>query len=162
MSERLNVNSSEIKKGSQCAFLINNVGRSDLVYRGKVEDIKGGGFYGKALIFPDFVVKTTEPDSWHLLWRRANRLVSHRSTLFPPQAVETDAQLDHISSKLIHLAITSLTSGYITAPDSYGYTDLNSIGFSQVIERMHGRGARFDSGGRENLEFKIARQKYGI
>lgn len=160
MAERLKVGNTEINIGSHITFNVTGVDGSGISnHQGVVEDIRGGGFYGKALLFPDFVVKTTEPDPWHLLWRRVNRLASHGSVIFPPQVAETAAQLDSLSTRMIHKTIPYLTEGRVTSPDSFGYTQLESLGFAQVVERMNGRGAKFNAGSRENAKFEEIRQR---
>ena len=160
MTERLKIGKQEISIGSHATFNITGIeSPKDISYEGIVEDIRGGGFCGKALLFPDCVVKTTEPDPWHLLWRRVNRLASHGSVIFPPQVAETAAQLDSLSTRIIHKTVPYLTDGQVVSPNSFGYTQLESLGFAQVVERMNGRGAKFDASLGESAKFKQIRQR---
>ena len=129
-------------------------------FSGQIEDIRGGGFYGKVLMFEDSVIKTALPDPWHELWRHVNW-----RRPFPPQAYETAAILDHLSSTIIE---KSMPLRNIIVPKSYGYTELGSLGFgqdtfgplgfAQLIERVHGRQAKFDKHGRENKDIANARK----
>lgn len=123
------------------------------VWEGTIRAIRGGGFYGKALIFDDFVIKTTIPDAWHLFWRSAN----YYSPIFPPQSYESIAQIDHLATRILHLIMPILTDNEIISPDSYGYTHLGPLGYAQVLERMYGRGTRFDRDG-ENERFQNTRE----
>lgn len=157
MAERLKIGNQEVGVGTKLDLKISEIGNSISEYHGTVEDIRGGGFYGKALLFPDLVVKTTQPDPWHLFWRRVNRLASHGSVIFPSQVSEAAAKLDFLSTKIIHKTIPHLTKGLVTSPDSLGFTELESLGYAQVLERMHGRGARFDVALEENTRFKNVR-----
>lgn len=160
MAERLKAGNTEINIGSRITFTTTRIdGAETSNYQGVIEDIRGGGFYGNALIFPDLVVKTTEPDPWHLLWRRINRLASHGSIIFPSQVSETAARLDSLSTRIIHKTIPYLTDGRVVSPNAFGYTELESFGFAQVVERMSGRGAKFNAGSGENSKFKEIREK---
>lgn len=160
MTERLKSGGKEITIGSTISFDLRGVNGGELQNaHGVVEDIRGGGFYGKALLFQDFVVKTTEPDPWHLLWRRINRLASHGSIIFPSQVSETAARLDSLSTQIIHKTIPYLTEGRVVSPNAFGYTELESLGFAQVVERMSGRGANFNVGSGEKVKFKEIREK---
>lgn len=113
--------------------------------------IKGGGFFGKVLISAneDFVIKTSVPDPWHDLWRRINW--NFRD--FPSQVNETQAKLDHLSTNLINDVIPVLTAGQFYSPRSLGYTKLPN-GYAQVLERVHGRGPRFDTPNDEFTKFR--------
>ncbi|MEM6280766.1 MAG: hypothetical protein AAF787_01120 [Chloroflexota bacterium] len=125
-----------------------------------IRALAGGGFYGKVLIFDDYVIKTAMPDPWHHFWRTAN----FRSPVFPPQASEAAARLDHLAMQIIHLTISVFSEGEIYAPRSLGYTWVESVGYAQIIERMTGRGVRFDVDG-ENSRFAAAREQiwqYGL
>jgi hypothetical protein len=121
---------------------------------GIVEDIRGGGFYGRVMLFEDEVIKTSEPDSWHKLWRHVNWELSP----FPPQSSKLAAELDFLSGRIINRIIPNLTEGKVITPDSIGYTNLNEIGFGQVLERVRGRGARFDMGVAESDLFATTRK----
>lgn len=86
-------------------------------------------------------------------------MASHGSVIFPPQVAETAAQLDFLSTRIIHKTIPYLTGGQVISPNSFGYTQLESSGFAQVVERMSGRGAKFDTRLGENAKFKQIRQR---
>jgi len=107
-----------------------------------IEAVKGGGFFGLVPIpkDEDYVIKTSLPDPWHEFWRGINWGFRQ----FPSQVSETAAQLDHLSMNLIHDAIPVLTNGFVYTPRSLGYTGLSS-GFAQVIEKLDGRGPRYDN-----------------
>lgn len=113
--------------------------------------IKDGGFFGKVLIPAngDFVIKTSVPDPWHDLWRRINW--NFRD--FPSQVNETQAKLDHLATNLIHGVIPILTEGQFYSPRSLGYTKLPN-GYAQVLERVRGRGPRFDKPDDEFTKFR--------
>jgi hypothetical protein len=117
-----------------------------ITYEDEILAVAGGGFYGTVLIFEDYVVKTAQPDAWHHLWRMLN----FRSPLFPPQAEEASARLDHLSMQIIHLIVPHYTKGELVAPASSGYTWLDGLGYAQVIERMIGHGVRFDVEGQND------------
>lgn len=124
--------------------------------QGTIEAVRSGGFYGKAIILDSgYVVKTTQPDSWHELWRRVNWDMG----VFPPQSSELAAQLDHVSMHIIHRMIGELTGGAIVTPKSYGYADMGEMGFAQIVERMHGRGPRWDGGDDEEKRIADARKQ---
>ena len=153
--ERITIGQQELMVGDQLNFELSSVPASigPISISGEIEDIRGGGFYGRAILLKDHVIKTTEPDSWHLLWRRIN----WAGYPFPPQSSEYAAQLDHISTRVIHLLVPKLTNGQVITPDSYGYTKLDSLGFAQVLERVHGHPARFNTE-EENKKIKEARR----
>ena len=119
-----------------------------------IEGVKGGGFYGQVLLLDnDTVLKTAQPDGFHELLR----LVNWNLEPFPPQHLKEAARLDHLAMNIIHKVVTRVTQGRITTPKSYGYTHLPGVGYAQVIERIHGRGARFDTKENENDEFRNIR-----
>lgn len=120
-------------------------------FKGSIKDIRGGGFYGKTLIFEDSVIKTGKPDSWHEFWRNLNW-----GKPFPPQAFETAAILDHLSTTIIN---KTMPLKNILTPKSLGYTDLGELGFGQAIERMFGTIPQFDEGGKENMAIENARRQ---
>ena len=116
-----------------------------------VAAIRGGGFFGRVLIPEegDFVIKTSVPDPWHDLWRRANW--SFRE--FPSQVSETQAKLDYLASNLIADTVPVLTDGRFIVPHTFGYTQLAN-GYAQVVERMHGRPPRYDTQDDEFIDFQ--------
>lgn len=117
-----------------------------------IEDLRGGGFFGKVIIpqSEDFVIKTSLPDPWHHFWR----IINWDFKPFPAQSDELSAQLEHLSTKVIHLALPALSNNKFCSPDSLGYAQLNT-GFAQIVEKMHGRPPRFD---RKIDEYKLFRQ----
>lgn len=160
MGERIRVGNQELRPGDYLAFQGKSVPEfQESSYGGTIEDIRGGGFYGRAIVFHDFVVKTTQPDSWHLLWRRLNRIQSHGSVVFPPQESEHAAKLDHLSANIIHKLVPHATGGIVISPESYGYTIIDQLGFAQIMERLQGRGARFNAVVDENARFGAVRKK---
>lgn len=153
--ERIQIGEQVIVSGdSFSAKALSPVEESTLV-GGIVEDIRGGGFYGRVMLFENEVIKTSEPDSWHKLWRHVN----WGSSPFPPQSSKLAAESDFLSGRIINRIIPNLTEGRVVTPDSIGYTDLSEIGFGQVIERVHGRGARFDMGEAERDSFTKTRER---
>lgn len=152
--ERIQIGTQEIILGS-CftAEALSPISKSVTV-GGEVEAIRDGGFYGKVMLFKNEVIKTTEPDSWHKLWRQINWGLSS----FPPQSSELAAQLDFLAARIINRVVPEVTDGRVITPDSIGYVDLGKIGFGQVIERMRGRGARFYPEN-ENKLFNQTRQR---
>lgn len=150
--------------GERRHFFIHGI-ETDLensIVEGSIENIVEGGFYGKSIIlnsqsdvYPDFVVKTTEPGS---PTKKIGRMANWDGKPFPPQYLEVAAQLDHLSSRITHLAIPEATNGRVISPNSYGYTDLGNLGYAQVLERMRGRGARFDTESNENGKLKAHRK----
>ncbi|MBI4100362.1 hypothetical protein HY439_01340 [Candidatus Microgenomates bacterium] len=121
-----------------------------------IRDVRGGGFFGRVIIPEDggYVIKTSCPDSWHHLWREVNWDFKP----FPARVFEIDAQLEHLSTRLIHQVLPRLSGGKFRSPDSFGYTDLPN-GFAQVVEKMEGRGPRFDLPKNEFLEFRQAQEE---
>jgi hypothetical protein len=143
------------RPGAEFEFDVRHLGLSSShTVGGTLEGVRGGGFYGKVLLFDGFVVKTTLPDDWHNLWRTLN----HRLPVFPPGSLESAAQLDHLATRIIHITMPLVTDEGIITPDSYGYTDLGPFGFAQVLERLSGRGARFDVP-HENERIRLARER---
>lgn len=155
--ERLQLGNNELLPGqifsAQLKTLIPPTDDGEFYISSPIEAIREGGFYGATLLFPDFVIKTTEPlGAGH----KIGRFVNHGNKPFPSQNLESGAQLDHLAAHLIHLAFPLLTQGTVITPESYGYIDMKQLGFAQVLERMHGRGARFDRPG-ENEKFGSTR-----
>jgi len=156
-SERIKVGKNELGPGGR--FYCESVsfdrgGETRQVVGGIVEDVRGGGFYGRTLLLPNAVVKTAEPDSWHLFWRNLNWGLKP----FPSQSSELAAQLDHLATKIIHRIVPVATDGEVVTPDSLGYADLGRLGYGQVLERMRGRGVRFDVANGENVKFARTRR----
>lgn len=121
-----------------------------------IADVFGGGFFGRVLIpeGQDFVIKTSLPDPWHHLWRLANWDLKP----FPAQENEVDAQLEHLSTRLIHQVLPVLSGGKFSSPDSLGYAKLPT-GYAQVLEKVNGRGPRFDLVENEFLQFRQAQKE---
>lgn len=117
----------------------------------EIDTVRGGGFFGRVLIPRDeeFVIKTSVPDPWHDFWRRANWGLRN----FPSQVSETQAKLDYLATNLIADALPIITDGRFYAPHSFGYIRLPN-GYAQVIERVHGRGPRFDTADNEYEKFR--------
>lgn len=158
--ERLKIGQKELAIGDRYYCPINKLTphpQPSTIIGGVVEDIRGGGFYGKTLLFKDkdAVIKTAEPDAWHLLWRAVNWELRP----FPPQSIKLAAQLDYLSASIIHRIVPRVTDGQIVTPDSIGYADLGKIGYGQALERMRGRGTRFENGLEENIKFTRAREQ---
>lgn len=128
-------------------------------HRITIGDIRGGGFFGRVLVpeDEDFVIKTSLPDPWHHLWRTINWDFKP----FPAQSNEVAAQLEHLSTRLIHQVLPVLSEGKFYSPDSSGYTHL-STGIAQVVEKMRGRGPRFDLPENEFLKFRTAQKELTI
>jgi hypothetical protein len=122
---------------------------------GVIEDIRGGGFYGKTLLFDGQVIKSTQPDDWHLLWRRLNWGLRP----FPPQNEETAARLDFLSTSIISQVVPKVTRGEVITPRAVGYVDMGPIGYGQVLERMKGRGVKFDPELGENEKITKTREQ---
>lgn len=154
VKERIRVGEQEIFPGDSFSTKAICLLEEPTPVGGTVEDIRGGGFYGKVMLFENEVIKTSEPDSWHKLWRHINWELSP----FPPQSNKLAAELDFLSGRIINRIVPNLTEGRVITPDSIGYTDLKEIGFAQVIERVHGRGARFDTTADENDLFAQTRK----
>lgn len=121
-----------------------------------IADIKGGGFFGKVLIpeNENFVIKTSLPDPFHHFWREANWGFKP----FPSQTDEKTAQMQHLAIRLIHDVLPVLSNGKFRSPASFGYTKL-STGYAQVIEKMEGRGPRFDLPNDDVSDFKKAQKE---
>ncbi len=121
-----------------------------------VADVRGGGFFGKVLILrgEGFVIKTTQPDPWQHFWR----IVNWDFKPFPAQQDELSAQIEHLSTQIIHLTLPIVSGGKFYSPRSIGYT-LLANGFAQVIEKMSGRGPRFDKAGNEYELFRQAQSE---
>ena len=153
-------NYHEFSPGQKMSFKIKSVQPDDSVSssleEAKIVDVKGGGFFGRVLILKDkpYVIKTSLPDSWHHFWREVNWGLKP----FPAQNSETAAQLEHLSTKLIHRVLPVITGGKFYAPDSLGYTKL-STGYAQLVEKVEGRGPRFDLPKNELKEFRKAQKK---
>lgn len=153
--EQISIGHSELSPGDRYYAPLNSIVCSEVhVIGGKIESIRGGGFYGQALIFPDVVIKTAEPDPWHLLWRDLNWGMAP----FPPQSSQKAAQLDHLAMSIVHEVIPAATNGVVTTPASFGYLDMGPLGWAQAVERMHGRGVRFDAEYNENAQFRAFRK----
>lgn len=116
--------------------MVSSVGKQIIV-----EDLRGGGFFGVVLIPKDepFVVKTSLPNPKHHFWREVN----WGFRPLPAQVDERSAQLECLAGRLIHAALPILSQGKFRSPNSLGYTRLQT-GYAQVVERMYGRGHRFD------------------
>ncbi|MEK7616522.1 MAG: hypothetical protein AAB414_00515 [Patescibacteria group bacterium] len=121
--------------------------------RVELSSVKSGGFFGRVLIpeGQDFVIKTSVPDPWHDFWRRANWGFRE----FPSQVSETQAKLDFLATNLIADVLPTITNDRFYAPHSLGYTKLSN-GYAQVIERVNGRGPRFDTADNEYESFRQA------
>ncbi|MCJ7739846.1 hypothetical protein MUP32_00830, partial [Candidatus Microgenomates bacterium] len=121
-----------------------------------IEDIRGGGFFGQVLIpgKEDFVVKTSLPDPWHHFWRTVNW--DFRD--IPARDDETQTQLTHLAVKLIHDVLPIVSNNRFYSPDSLGYTRL-ATGFAQVVEKLDGRGPRFDLSTNEYDRFRQAQSQ---
>src|SRR3989344_101510 len=116
--------------------------------------VHSGGFFGQVIepVDEDFILKTPTPDPLHHFLRAVN--LGH--ALFPAQINENKAQIEHLGARLIHDVLSPLTQGKSCSPNSLGYTLLNT-GFAQVLEKMQGRGLRYDLGhGGEFKRFKGA------
>lgn len=150
----------EFYEGQQIAFTLKTIypnGRMDCSQKDiTIDRIAGGGFFGKVLISDNqpFIIKTAQPDPWHHFWRTINWDMKP----FPAQHDELAAQLEHISGRLIHKALPVITDGKFYAPQSLGYTQLKT-GFSQVVEKVHGRPPRFDTQENEYEKFKQAQEE---
>lgn len=147
--ERILIGKNEIAPGNYFTTQVFSPLSEPIKVGGKIEAIRGGGFFGKAMLFKDFVIKTSEPDSWHKLWRHVNWSLAP----FPSQSSDLAAQLDVLAGKIIHESVPLVTNGKVITPDSLGYVDLGTIGYGQVLERMRGRGAHFNLEKNENQEF---------
>ncbi|MCL4417373.1 MAG: hypothetical protein M1365_11865 [Actinobacteria bacterium] len=121
-----------------------------------IDKVAGGGFGGKVLIPKEgnFVIKTSRPDSFHEL----ARCIAWGFKPFPTQVSERAAQLEHISTRLIHKVIPVLTGGKFYSPDSLGYAKLLN-GYAQVVEKVEGRGPKFDVAEDEPAKFKQAQKE---
>lgn len=146
--------------GDNLSFLLNTVRSDGSVFSSEnnviVRNLYGGGFFGE-VIFPhneQYVIKTPLPDPWHHLWR----MVNWHFKEFPAQSDELAARLEHLSTRLIHLVIPALSNDKFMVPNSYGYTKLKT-GFAQVVERMSGRGPRYDLSEDEFVSFRQAQQE---
>jgi len=154
IKERIQIGAGEIIPGNWFTADALSPTSESVTVGGEVEAIRGGGFYGKVILFRDEVIKTTEPDSWHKLWRHINWGLSP----FPSQSSELAAKLDFLAGRIINRIVPAVTDGRVITPDSIGYVDLGKIGFGQAIERMSGRGARFYPKN-ENKLFNQTRQQ---
>jgi len=161
IAERLAIQNRELAVGDRfyCEALGPKPDSSigGFIVGGTIEDIRGGGFYGKVLLFENEdqpVIKTTQPDPWHLLWRRINWGLLP----FPPQSNELAAKLDYLSATIINRLVPVVTGGWVVTPEPTGYTNMGQLGFGQAIERIHGRGARFTSN-QENEQIRKAREQ---
>ncbi|MDP2649485.1 MAG: hypothetical protein Q8P10_01435 [bacterium] len=165
LEERFKPRHREYKKDEVIGFVLQSIDstsdpfnpRIDYKYESmKIDQVAGGGFFGKVLIPQErnYVIKTSRPDSWHEFWRSINWGLKP----FPAQISEEAAQLEHIGTKLIHKVLLQLSGGNFTSPDSIGYTKLEN-GYAQVVERVYGRGPRFDLGNEEYEEFKTAQEE---
>jgi hypothetical protein len=120
-----------------------------------IADIRGGGFFGRVFI-PEqgnFVIKTSLPDPWHHLWR----MINWEFQDLPARTEEVSARLEYLSTKLIHEVLPVVSNGLFCSPDSFGYTKL-STGYAQVVEKMEGRGPRFDLPEKEFKHFRKAQK----
>ncbi len=118
-----------------------------------INDIKGGGFFGRVL-FPkdkDYVIKTTTPES-HL--KEFLRYANWGLKEFPSRVSEDAAQLDYLSVNLMHDTLSVFSKGKFSTPGSLGYAELPN-GYAQLIEKVSGRGPRFDCGENEYARFKV-------
>ena len=154
VKEKIQIGPQEIIPGSSFTVEALSPIAKPVTVGGEVEAIRGGGFYGKVILLKDKVIKTTEPDSWHELWRHINWGLFP----FPSQSSELAAQLDFLAGRIINRIVPAVTNGRVITPDSIGYVDLGKIGFGQAIERMSGRGARFYPEN-ENKLFNQTRQE---
>lgn len=146
--------------GDRINFTLHTVSPNGLVTcerkEAEIQRVRDGGFFGRVLIPKDkpFIIKTSVPDPWHDLWRRVNWGFRE----FPSQMSETQARLDHMSMNLIAGVLPILTNGKYYAPRSLGYTYFNN-GFAQVIEKLDGRGPRYDLEKDEYSEFRQAQRE---
>lgn len=144
--------------GSELKLDVKNLGNSfypeQYSRRIKVGTIADGGFYGSVIIpeGDNFVIKTTRPTDFPYLLR----LMHWGFNSFPSQVSEAAAIMDHLATRLIHQTIPPVTQGQFYAPDSFGYTQIEGRGFSQLIEKISGRSARFDL--QEYPKFKAAQK----
>lgn len=150
---------NQFSEGDHLSFFLQTLEPDGLEFSPEesvVEDIKGGGFFGKVIIPEDkpYVIKTSIPDSWHHLWRHVNWGFKP----LPAQVSETAAQLEHLSTRLIHKVLPVLSNGEFYSPDSLGYTRFPT-GFAQVVEKVNGRGPRYDQDKDEFSEFKEAQRQ---
>ncbi|OGK15035.1 hypothetical protein A2690_02900 [Candidatus Roizmanbacteria bacterium RIFCSPHIGHO2_01_FULL_39_12b] len=122
-------------------------------YSVTVGEVKQGGYFGKVIIpvSEGFVIKTPQPGPLQDLMRMPN----WRFKEFPHSVDERAAQLEHLSTRLIHEVLPVLTHGKFRSPASYGYTYLGN-GYAQLIEKMEGRVLRYDTEVDEYQEFKQA------
>lgn len=155
------------KPGTETGIVVINLANPNLHPRYPLHfttsRIAGGGFYGQVIIplKKDYVVKTTRPDTT----RELMRLLNWGLYPFPSQVDKNAAELDHLSTSIIHTVVSRTTEHY--APFSLGYTHIKGLGFAQVIERINGRPLRYDLG--EYEPFKRAQEslkgtgfKYGF
>lgn len=121
-----------------------------------IENVMGGGFFGRVLIPKDenFVIKTSLPDPWHHLWR----IINWDFTDLPTRVDESKVKLGHLATKLIHDVLPVVSQGRFYSPDSYGYTKL-ATGYASVMEKIEGRGPRFDLPKDEYEQFRLAQRE---
>lgn len=115
-----------------------------------IAEVKGGGFFGRVLIPEEesFVIKTSLPGPWHHFWRVINWDFGD----LPARESERQIQLEHLSGRIIHETLPVITDGKFKAPGSLGYTTL-ATGNALILEKMHGRVARFDTKDDEPKKF---------
>lgn len=137
MGRSLNNLYQEYSPGDQISFPLHTLQSDGNIITSErsitIEDIRGGGFFGKVIIPRDenFVIKTSLPDPWHHLWR----IVNWNFREFPAQSEEKSAKLEHLATRLIHNVLPVISNGRFYSPDSYGYTRL-APGYAQVVEKL--------------------------
>lgn len=149
----------ELSIGQQISLQVGQspLSTNPIKVEGALEDIRGGGFYGKVYLLPKEVIKTAQPDPWHLLWRRIN----WKGQPFPSQSSELAAQLDYLGGSIIHQVIPKMTEGRVITPQPIGHLNLGRLGHAQVLERMRGRGIKFhpETNRNENEIFSQTRRE---
>lgn len=161
-NERLRKSSyKEYQPGDTLAFTLNTLDPNGALTTSDkeitIKEVRGGGFFGKVLIPQEdvgFVIKTSLPDPWHHFWRIVNW--DYRDV--PARTSEKQTQLEHLATRIIHNSLPILTDGKFKSPSSFGYTKL-ATGYAQVVEKMNGRGPRYDLSENEFVAFQQAQQE---
>lgn len=100
----------------------------------------GGGVFGRVWDIGADVAKTTNASEFRSFWRRVNWGFAP----FPSKYSEVAAQHDSLSARIIFETMRITFGDKIKCPYPRGYVFIENLGFVQILEKVQGRGPRYD------------------